>query len=95
MSKTNYIVGIVLGLLSPVIGVFLGLQVSTWLGNVFAFPFIAVSFVSGVPLGMWNPVMWALGFLFSIAIWVMIVFIYKKLTKKKSVATPNINIPTE
>ena len=39
------------GLIAPFIGLFVGLQVSPWLGSVLMFPFIAVSAVTGIPIG--------------------------------------------
>ena len=43
--------GFVFGLISPLVGIFLGLQVSPTLGTVFAFPLIAAGWLVGEPFG--------------------------------------------
>lgn len=69
MRKRVYILGILLGLLSPVIGIFLGLQVSTTLGNMFAFPVIALVFLTGSPFGEWHLGLTLAAAVLSIVIW--------------------------
>ena len=75
MRRKTIVVGSVLGLVSPSVGVFLGLQVSTTLGNVFAFPFVAVAYISGVPMGMWPSWLLVLAVLLSIALWIFMVYL--------------------
>jgi hypothetical protein len=85
MKKKTYIFGILFGVLVPFIGIFVGLQISTTLGNILTFPVVAVSFITGTPFGMWNPTMWLLATVFSIAIWTAIFFIISKaLNTQKS-----------
>lgn len=43
--------GFLFGVLAPLLGVFLGLQVSPTLGNLFAFPLIAMGWVLDEPFG--------------------------------------------
>ena len=43
--------GFLFGVLVPLLGVFLGLQVSPALGNLFAFPLIAMAWALGEPIG--------------------------------------------
>ena len=45
------ILGFLLGVVTPLLGVFLGLQVSPLLGTIFAFPLIAASWLVGEPFG--------------------------------------------
>lgn len=84
MRKRVYVLGIVLGLLAPIVGVFLGLQVSTFLSNVFAFPIIAVAMITGTPFGMWSPFFWVVGFVLSIIVWTGIVAVFDKCIKKSA-----------
>jgi len=61
--------GFLFGALSPVVGLFLGLQISTVLGNIFAFPFIALSTLVGEPIGNLSPLIMAAGILLSGLAW--------------------------
>ncbi len=45
--KLAAILGVLFGLVTPVVGVFLGLQVSALLGNILAWPLIAMSVLTG------------------------------------------------
>lgn len=71
--------GIVLGLVMPIIGVFMGLQVSTTLGSLFAFPFIVVSYLTNTPFGNWNIFFWIIAFALSIGLWIAILKILKRI----------------
>ena len=82
MNTKLYLVGIVLGLIVPYIGIFVGLQVSSLLGTIFAFPIIVVAKVSGTPLGMFHPLEWCIAVLLSIFVWICIVAGLQKLLKK-------------
>ncbi len=82
MKTTTYLLGIVLGLVVPYIGIFAGLQVSTLLGNILAFPLIAVSYITGEPFGMWGAPLWIFAILLSIIIWTAIVHGIDSLVKK-------------
>jgi hypothetical protein len=69
MGNRTYVLGALFGLIVPSIGIFVGLQVSTTVGNILAFPFIFVSLITGITLGMWSPVIWMAAIIVSIAIW--------------------------
>ncbi len=45
------------GLIAPFIGLFIGLQMSPWLANILMFPFIIVSALTDIPIGMMSGVM--------------------------------------
>ena len=77
----TYILGIFLGIVTPIIGLFAGLQISTTLGNILAFPLLVVSYVSSVPIGMWPWPLWVIGAVLSIALWTSIVGLYKAIFK--------------
>lgn len=72
MSKKAIIGGAIFGLIAPFVGIFLGLQVSTILGNILAFPIIGVSAVVGVPFGLWP--LWGMigALLLSIVVWALV-----------------------
>ena len=77
--KKVYILGIILGLAMPIVGVFLGLQISTTLGNIFALPIIAIVLVTGLPFGAWHSLLWFVAFGLSIAVWTALVVLFIKL----------------
>ncbi len=69
MNKRILTIGFLLGLIFPFIGIFLGLQVSTTLGNVFAFPFVLGAMISGIPFGEWSTLVQILVLVGSGLIW--------------------------
>ena len=75
------ILGVLFGLLMPAVGIFVGLQVSTTLGNVLAFPVIAVVSITGVPFGMWSAWHILIAALLSICIWTVIFSLLDKLLR--------------
>jgi len=82
MNKNLYIGGVILGLLVPVIGVFVGLQVSTLLGNILAFPIILIVSITGTPFGYWGAGMWVLAAVLSIGLWTAIVAFVSSSVKR-------------
>lgn len=83
MRKRVVVLGIVLGILVPHIGVFVGLQVSTMLGNILAFPLITISFITDTPFGMWSPALWILAVVVSIVVWTVIIAVIDNLIRRK------------
>ncbi len=79
IKKRTYIFGILFGLVTPVVGIFAGLQISVMLGNILAFPFLVVSVFSGKPLGFWGLGLWLFSFVFSVVIWVYIFSLLEKI----------------
>lgn len=73
MNKRIYLLGAVLGLVMPVVGVFFGLQVSTTLGNILAFPVIAIAAFTDMPFGTWHAGLWIIAMLLSVLAWTLIV----------------------
>lgn len=51
MPRKHLIFKFLFGLAAPFIGLFAGLQISPLLGNILMFPFIAVSALTGIPIG--------------------------------------------
>ncbi len=83
MRARVYIAGILLGLIVPVLGIFIGLQVSTTLGTILAFPAIALAFITGVPLGMWHPALFGVAALLSVALWIAICAVADSFFRKR------------
>ena len=82
MKKQMYLLGIVLGLIMPVVGVFFGLQVSVMLGNIFAFPIVVIAALTDKPFGMWNAGLWVVAMLFSVLAWTFIVAIVDRILRR-------------
>ncbi len=57
------------GVAAPFIGFFAGLQISPWLGNILMFPFVAVSALTGIPLGEMPGLLFAVLVLVSGVVW--------------------------
>ena len=79
MSKKALIIGGVFGLISPFIGIFMGLQVSTILGNIFAFPVIGLAYATGQPFGMWHPTLMVVAVILSVIVWALIFAVVARL----------------
>ena len=62
------LMGGVFGLFAPIIGVFLGLQVNTHLGTLFAAPLILVSLILDIPIGDFSLDLQILSLLLSVII---------------------------
>lgn len=63
------VLGVLFGLVVPFLGVFLGLQVSTALGNILAFPVIAIVYITDTPFGMWSGWQFAVAAVLSVVLW--------------------------
>ncbi len=83
LSKAALLWGALFGLLAPIVGLFLGLQVSVVIANVLLWPALLMSSVLGAPLGTWNIWLMLGGMLVSVLVWALVFgiahLIYKKL----------------
>jgi hypothetical protein len=64
--------GFVFGLIAPVIGLFIGLQISTAVDTLFTFPIIGVSTLLDVPFGLMTTAVRLGAWLFSGIVWAVI-----------------------
>ncbi len=76
--KLATVVGFIFGTISPIFGLFLGLQVSPILGNIVAFPFIVSSWVSGTSILGLPPFVKVTSVLVSGVVWS---FIFSRIAK--------------
>lgn len=60
------------GIVAPFIGLFAGLQISPWLGNILMFPFITISALTGIPIGEMPGLLFAVLVLVSGVAWAAI-----------------------
>ncbi len=84
MKKSHYIAGILLGLLTPVAGIFIGLQISTTFGTILAWPLVLMSFLTGIPFGMWSPLLWLVAMILSVIVWTLVVYALSQLGKTRA-----------
>jgi len=72
MRRKALIWGAAFGLVAPFVGLFAGLQVSVWLGNILAFPLVGLAYLTGRPFGTWGvwPMLLAVGL--SMVAWALI-----------------------
>jgi hypothetical protein len=80
--KRYYFGGILLGLVVPYLGLFFGLQVSTTLGNILAWPLLLVAAVSATPIGMFSGLHWLFAITLSCAFWTSVLFTIKTLRQR-------------
>ena len=84
MSKIALFVGGVWGIIAPFAGIFFGLQVSSVVGNVLAFPVVALVYLTGTPFGMWDSWQLVVALTASVVIWAFIFgFAAKLLAQRK------------
>lgn len=57
------------GLVAPFIGLFAGLQIAPWIGNILMFPFVAASAFTGIPIGDMPVLLFAVLVLVSGVVW--------------------------
>ena len=88
MSKKALIIGSVWGLIAPFIGIFFGLQVSTTVGNLLAFPVIGLVYITGQPFGTWGVGYMVLAVTVSIVIWAILFGLVATLFKRQSSDAP-------
>lgn len=72
------------GVLTPFVGVFLGLQVAPLLGTIFAFPLLAAGWLVGEPIGQLSPLIRAGALLASGLVWSFIFVLTAKVLKRRS-----------
>lgn len=63
------VLGLLFGLLCPIIGLFIGLQVSPTLANILMLPVLLVSTIADVPFGMMGTGLRVISWLFSGFFW--------------------------
>lgn len=81
MSKA-FIYGAIFGLIAPMIGLFVGLQLSTFLGNILMFPFYIIGLFTEEPFGNWSMAMRVLGVLLSMITWGTVFYLIFNLVKR-------------
>lgn len=69
-----------MGTILPVVGL-VGFQVSPVLGNILAFPIVLFARLIGIPFSVWPTITWFIAFIFSILIWIAMVYVVGKLRK--------------
>lgn len=69
MIKKGFLLGALLGLIFPFVGVSIGLQVSPALANVLLFPLLVWSQLLNIPIGMWSLPMQLFGLVLSVGCW--------------------------
>lgn len=76
--KLATILGFIFGTISPIFGLFLGLQVAPILGTIFAFPFIVSGWLSGTSILGAPPFVKVTSVLVSGVVWS---FIFSRIAK--------------
>ena len=81
MKKRNkhFLYGSIFGLLAPFIGLFAGLQIAPFLGEILMFPFVIISTVVGQPFGEFSTFMMVLSTSLSMILWGSIFVIVTKV----------------
>jgi hypothetical protein len=69
MSKAALLWGALFGFLAPIVGLFVGLQVSVIVANILLWPALLMSAILNAPLGNWSLGLMLTGMLVSIIIW--------------------------
>ena len=82
MRNKLFIYGAIFGLIIPIIGLFIGLQVHPVLGDILMFPFILLSKFTQEPFGNWSIILKGVGFLISMLFW-GIIFVLPRIVKKE------------
>jgi len=72
MNKKAIIYGGVFGLLAPLFGVFVGLQVNPFVGTLLLLPVIGMSIVLGDPIGMFGTGTKILAIGVSVVFWIFV-----------------------
>ncbi|MEM7114699.1 MAG: hypothetical protein AAF614_19845 [Chloroflexota bacterium] len=76
------IFGFVFGLIAPFIGLFFGLQVSVFLGNLLMLPFQAFFALTGIPFGEMSGLVVLLLTLVSGVLWAAIFYVIARLLNR-------------
>lgn len=74
--------GAIFGLIAPFVGIFFGLQVSTTIGNILAWPFILLVIITDVPIGMWSGVLFIFGIALSMICWAIAFLLIQVISKQ-------------
>lgn len=86
MKNKPLLYGFAFGVVAPIVGLFIGLQVSPWLANVLMFPIIAVSALTGTPLGDMSGLFQAAMVLLSGVVWAALFWLISMLRAKENPA---------
>lgn len=78
--------GFVFGVVTPLVGVFLGLQVAPLLGTIFAFPLIAAGWLMGEPFGHLSAALRFAALLASGAVWAAIFWSVARVLRARPTA---------
>lgn len=85
MKHKAALYGGIFGLIAPIVGLFVGLQVSTFFGTLLTFPVIGLSVLLDTPLGNMSGFEKILGLVASIIFWALVFqlvyCVYKKLRR--------------
>jgi hypothetical protein len=84
MKKSTLIIGVLIGIIAPFLGIAAGLQIHPMLGNIFCFPFVLISSITDQSFGEMTTFYRSLGISLSVLIWVGVVFLFSKLIGKKN-----------
>lgn len=82
MDKKTFFWGAAFGFLAPVIGMFAGLQLAPFLGNILLFPFIILSSLVDIPFGEFSLPLLIFSFVLSIVLWGLIFVLITQLKRK-------------
>ncbi len=81
--------GFLFGLLAPLLGLFIGLQLSPLLANILMFPIIMVSVAVDVPLGEMSGWLWAALMILSGFVWAAVFGTLSLLVQKATGGPPD------
>ena len=68
-DNRNFKWGALFGVIAPILGLFVGLQIVPFLGTILLFPSVLISKVNGQPLGEFSTSLMVLSFILSIIVW--------------------------
>lgn len=68
-ANRMFLYGAIFGMVSPIIGLIMGLQVVPLLGTILMFPYVILSWLLGQPIGMLSDLWMMTGLLFSMLFW--------------------------
>jgi hypothetical protein len=71
-DKAYFLWGAVFGLIAPLAGLFIGLQVAPLIGTILMFPIILISKMVNKPFGSFSTGLMVLSFVFSVVVWALL-----------------------
>lgn len=80
--RRGLVPGACFGAAAPIIGMFLGLQVAPALGTIFMAPFVALTLLTGIPIGMMPVPLRGVGFVLSILTGAALGYLVQALIRK-------------